>query len=148
MCLQVSSASSGPRHRDSSFTLENSSLWGETGRRGHSSPPREWPGSVSELLHSLRNGASKGLTPTRAPEPRLSVGLCLSLTPEAKAGNDHVCGRAKFIRVANFIEDTGISLRECFFRTKPIYLQNYKNSLKANLKIYLQNDTEDVTPLI
>lgn len=30
MCLHVSSASSGPRERDSSFTLENSSLRGET----------------------------------------------------------------------------------------------------------------------
>ena len=30
MCLHVRSASSGPRERDSSFTLENSSLRGET----------------------------------------------------------------------------------------------------------------------
>lgn len=56
MCLHVRSASSGPRERDSSFTLENSSLRGET-EGGHSSDQRPGQdGSGRELCGTLLAG--------------------------------------------------------------------------------------------
>lgn len=88
MCLQVSSASSGPRHRDSSFTLENSSLWGRQGEGDTAYTPGSGLVRTRELLHSLQNRASEGLTQQGLQTPRLSLGLCLSLTTEANAGND------------------------------------------------------------
>lgn len=64
MCLHVRSASSGPRERDSSFTLENSSLRGETEGRTQLRPE---PGRTARASsgnpaggHSVRSGFPYG----------------------------------------------------------------------------------------
>lgn len=109
MCLQVSSASSGPRHSDSNFTLENSSLWwGDRGEKDTADTRGSGLVRTQELLHSLQNGASKSLIPSkgsRAPgsarassEPHLRPVQAMT-----------VCGRGECIGVAHFIQDTGIS---------------------------------------
>lgn len=127
---------------------EQQSVGGRQGRRGHSLHPREWPGSDAGATALTPEWGVRKPHPQQGPQnSQLSMGLCLSLTTEADAGNDRVC-RADFVGVADFIQDTGISLRAYFFRTKPIYLQNCKNSLKANLdlstELYRRCDSIDV----
>ena len=67
MCLQVRSASSGPRQSDSSFTLENSSLqWGHKGEDSTLTPDglhpntAEWPGREAEATAlTLESGVQR-----------------------------------------------------------------------------------------
>ena len=72
MCLHVRSASSGPRERDSSFTLENSSLRGETEGRTQLRPE---PGRMAWVAGSSAEpcwGATESVRPfPKKPEGTL-----------------------------------------------------------------------------
>lgn len=142
MCLHVRSASSGPRERDSSFTLENSSLRGETEGRTQLRPE---PGRTAQVAGSSAEPCW-GATASVRPFPKKSEG---TLWPPYRKGRPKAgpegsavardsrargagCGFArlslprrcrhsaamggqvKSIRSANFIQDREILGRGCF----------------------------------
>jgi hypothetical protein len=57
------------------------------------------------------------------------------------------CGHVKSIRVTNFIQNTDF-IKNVLFRTQPIYLWSFKNSLKVNLdlftKLHKRYDSVDI----
>lgn len=150
MCLQVRSASSGPRQRDSSRTLENSSLGGEEDkerkqhRLRHAVPTEmEQRGGAytQKLLDSCKNGVSTCMTQGKQWQrgPRIpkcpARPMALLVSPPGRH-DETICGSGDIHQSGNFIQNTGILLRACFFfflRTKPNYLQDFKNLLKVNL---------------
>lgn len=129
MCLQVRSASSGPRQRDSSRTLENSSL-GERGTKGENntayarrSPPRdgtEGRGLRPEAAGLLRErgvhaSGEQWRRGPRLPHARLGLRLC---SFRQEAGTVRPCVRAwsgDTHRRGDAIQNTGVLLRLFFF---------------------------------
>ena len=135
MCLHVSSASSGPRERDSSFTLENSSLRGETEGRTQLRPE---PGRTARAAGSSGNPAGgsqrpfgfslrnrKGLwppyrrgRPKAGPEGSAAAGdsrargagsgFARVSAPRRRRHSAATGGQVKSIRAADFVQDTEI----------------------------------------
>lgn len=155
MCLQVRSASSGPRQSDSSLTLENSSLWWETkGEKNSGQSPHQNKTKYPEATVLILGGGdqrlgSEGSSSNRAKDARTPGSTYGFASLSAKAGAGVALPCEVRLKASEWL--ISIRTRDCInsvlLRTKPIYWQNVKNSSKVNL-ICLQNYTGDATRLM